>query len=475
MEVVLFIYGLSFFTLGVLATFVKTNNSQILYAKKIWLLGAFAFFHALVEWTFLSLLLFPQFTEQIIVLKAISLVLSYLFLFEFSRSIIKAYLKTKQFKFYQLSYLYKAKFVYPITTIAFIFFVYLMPNANGLISATRYTFGFMGTLSLGIGLYFYGSSLKNVEYAKKLKYYFKIPAIAFIFYAFLALIAVFETPYFPGTIINAQWFFESFGFPVQFLRTICALTITICSIKALQIFNEESNQNLEKSLKQVKEFSSNVSHELKTPLTTMKGELEITLSKNRDIEYYKKSMQSLLDEVDSMSKIIKNMLMLAYLEKQSIKRHFKITNFNKIFFNSLDSLVPLASKKNIDIHVEQIEDISLKGDETLLEIAIFNIIENSIKHNQSHSNVYISSKNIGNYGYIYIEDDGVGVKQEQLESIFDRLFQCDTSRSQQGKKGHGLGLSITKQIIQLHNGKTVAKRSKYGGLLIEIQFPVFMK
>ena len=156
-------------------------------------------------------------------------------------------------------------------------------------------------------------------------------------------------------------------------------------------------------------------------------------------------------------------------------RHFKITNFNKIFFNSLDSLVPLASKKNIDIHVEQIEDISLKGDETLLEIAIFNIIENSIKHNQSHSNVYISSKNIGNYGNIYIEDDGVGVKQEQLESIFDRLFQCDTSRSQQGKKGHGLGLSITKQIIQLHNGKTVAKRSKYGGLLIEIQFPVFMK
>jgi len=169
MEIVLFIYGLSFFVLGVLVLFVRTKESQIFFANKIWFLGVFALLHACVEWIFLYMYLFLEFEKTLNFVKAILLFASYLFLFEFSRFILRESFKEESSKLHFIHTLYAAPVIYVISLSSLLFLILLNPSLDGAISAIRYTYGFFGSFLLGIGLYFYGDSLKKSEHVERLK------------------------------------------------------------------------------------------------------------------------------------------------------------------------------------------------------------------------------------------------------------------------------------------------------------------
>ncbi|MBE0491771.1 MAG: HAMP domain-containing histidine kinase [Sulfurospirillum sp.] len=470
MEVIFFIYGLSFFVLGILVLFVKTKDSNIFFAKKIWLLAAFALCHSLVEWMFLYMYIFPQYESVLNPPKAVLLFISYLFLFEFSRFIVRESFKNKKSKLHFLHILYAGPTIYTIGLSNLLILILIHPSLNETIAAIRYTYGFFGPFLLGVGLYFYGESLKKVEYIDRLKIYFKIPGIAFIAYALLAGIAVAPTQYFPGNIINTVWFFETFGLPVQFLRAICALVITICSIKALQIFSDETDLKLRESLRQIKRFSSDVSHELKTPLTVMKGEIEVVLKENRSKEEYRNVLISNLEEVDKLQSIVKNLLMLTYIEKESLKNKFTLQALDDIFLSSLDELMVVASQKNISFKVIQLDIIYLKCDDILLKTVFTNLIENAIKYSPETTTITLSLEKKENYAYFCIEDQGNGIEEEKLPHIFERFYRADMSRSKY-IKGYGLGLSLVKQIVELHLGEITAHNKKPKGLRVVVKLP----
>ena len=469
MEIILFIYGLSFFILGVLVLFVKTKESEFFFAKKIWLLGAFAILHACVEWIFLYMHLHPLVEDLLTPIKLILLLASYLFLFEFSRFIIRESFKKKSSKLHFLYILYAAPVIYIISLSSLLTLILIHPSVDDTIAAIRYTYGFFGSFFLGVGLYFYGDSLKKIEYVERLKIYFKIPGIAFIIYALLAGIAVSPTLYFPGNIINTAWFLETIHIPVQFFRALCALVITICSIKALQIFSDETDIKLRKSLKQIKRFSSDVSHELKTPLTVMKGEIEVALKENRSKEEYRNILTSTLEEVDKLQSIVKNLFMLTSIEKSTLKSKFKPQALDDIVLNAIEDLMVQASHKAINLEITQLDTVVLSCDNVLIKTAFSNIIENAIKYSPENTIIHISLSKVNNSVIFCVEDEGFGIEEEKITFVFDRFYRSDDSRSK-NIKGFGLGLSIVQQIVQAHDGIISLKNKSEKGLEVNVQF-----
>lgn len=471
MEIILFVYGLSFFILGVLVLFVRTQESAIFFARKIWLLGIFAILHAFVEWVFLYMYLYPQYEPLLSPIKMVLLLLSYLFLFEFSRFIVRESFKEERSKLHFLHTLYAAPVIYIISLSSLLALILIHPSLDDAIAAIRYTYGFFGSLFLGIGLYYYGESLKKSEYVERLKIYFKVPGIAFIVYALLAGIAVSPTHYFPGNVINTTWFLETFGIPVQFFRALCALAITICSIKALQIFSDETHLKMTKSLRQIKRFSSDVSHELKTPLTAMKGEIEVALKEPRSTEEYQKILYSTLEEVDTLQSIVKNLLMLTYLEKESLKTKFTKQPLDDVLLKAVEDLIVVGSEKNIHFEITALENALVFGDEILLKTVFSNLIENAIKYSPYHTTITLSLTTTPQFAHFCLEDEGNGLEEEKINLIFERFYRADDSRSKQ-IKGFGLGLSIVQQIVDVHDGKISVKNRKPKGLTVEVSLPL---
>jgi signal transduction histidine kinase len=471
MEIVLFVYGLSFFILGVLVLFVRTAESQFFFARKIWLLGMFALFHAFVEWVFLYMYLFPTTSAFLNPIKFWLLLGSYLFLFEFSRFIVRESFKSPLSKLHFLHTLYAAPVVYIISLSSLITLILVQPSLEGAIAAIRYTYGFFGSLFLGIGLYYYGESLTKIKYVERLKIYFKIPGIAFICYALLAGIAVSPTEQFPGNIVNTVWFLETFHLPVQFFRALCAIAITVCSLKALQIFTDETQIKLKQSLKQIKRFSSDVSHELKTPLTAMKGEIEVALKEQRSNEEYQCVLHSTLEEIDTLQSIVKNLLMLTYLEKETFKAKFKPHALDDIALKAIDELMVQAAQKHIALEIEAFDTTTVMGDEVLLKTVLSNLIENAIKYSPSHTRITISLIKESHHARFCVEDEGEGIKEEQLSLACERFYRTDDSRAKE-VKGFGLGLAIVKQIVDVHEGNITLANRKPHGLRASVTFPL---
>ena len=158
MEIVFFVYGLSFFILGVLLLFIKPKDSNLFFANKIWLLGLFAILHAFVEWIAMYQFVYPDSKEYLTQLEVLLLLFSYLSLFEFSRFIVRKSFENPHSKLHFIYHLYAGPVIYILSLSSLFVLIMLYPGLNETIVAIRYTYGFWGSLFLGIGLYFYGES-----------------------------------------------------------------------------------------------------------------------------------------------------------------------------------------------------------------------------------------------------------------------------------------------------------------------------
>ncbi|MDA7848264.1 hypothetical protein N8972_02115, partial [Sulfurospirillum sp.] len=181
MEIIFFIYGLAFFILGVLVLFVRPKESDLFFAKKIWLLGVFAISHAFVEWLEMYKIVHPSENIFLIQFEIALLLLSYLALFEFSRFILRKSFENPYLRLHFIYHLYAGPVVYIISIAALLFLILTNPGLNEALVAIRYTYGFWGSLFLGIGLYYYADEIKT-EHKDKLQSYFKLGGIAFICY-----------------------------------------------------------------------------------------------------------------------------------------------------------------------------------------------------------------------------------------------------------------------------------------------------
>ena len=227
---------------------------------------------------------------------------------------------------------------------------------------------------------------------------------------------------------------------------------------------------LKDSFQRINQFSIDVSHELKTPLTILKGETELALRKERTNEEYKRSMQSNLEEIDRMSRIIDDLLLLSKTETKDIGMNLEKVDLRDLLADVCMNMKLFGENKGVEIVVKELEDIRLVGDELKLRRMITNVVENAIKYGHRGGHVIVSSYKQNGFACVNVEDDGPGISPGDIKYIFDRFYRADRSRKR--ASGSGLGLSISKWIAEAHKGSIDVQSRPAAGSVFTIKLPM---
>ena len=217
---------------------------------------------------------------------------------------------------------------------------------------------------------------------------------------------------------------------------------------------------LEESITKLKQFTSDASHELKTPLTTIKTNIEVSLMKeDRSESYYREKMKIILDSVDRMSRLVQEMLYISKIDTENYPVNISDVNIGELFDSLRAQFEGMASSKNITTTFEALID-TIKTDKDILFEILSVLLENAILYNKENGSVKVTALRDGNTVRIVVKDTGIGIKKEQLPFIFDRFYRADESRSRE-TGGAGLGLSIAKRLSHLIKGDIIVE-SEYG-------------
>lgn len=228
-------------------------------------------------------------------------------------------------------------------------------------------------------------------------------------------------------------------------------------------------KNLEKSRQ---EFVSNVSHELKTPLTSVKVLADsLLMQENVAPELYREFLVDIAEEIERENKIINDLLSLVKLDKAASDMNITSTNINDLLESVLKRLRPIAKKRNIELVFESFRPVVAEVDEVKLSLAISNLIENAIKYNIEDGWVRVSLNADHKYFYVKVADSGIGIPEEAQDFIFDRFYRVDKARSR-GTGGTGLGLSITKNAIHMHKGAIKVYSKENEGTTFTVRVPI---
>lgn len=220
------------------------------------------------------------------------------------------------------------------------------------------------------------------------------------------------------------------------------------------------------------EFVSNVSHELKTPITSMKV-LADSLVQNEDatLPMYQEFMKDIVIEIDRETEIINDLLTLVRTDKQSGSLKLVETNINKLVDVIVKRVTPIAEAREIKITTSYYKEVSCNVDEAKLIQAFSNIIENAVKYNIDGGSVSISLNADNKYFHLKVADTGVGIPDDCKDRVFDRFYRVDKARSRD-TGGTGLGLAITKNIIKLHKGSVKLYSEAGEGTTFTIKIPL---
>ena len=200
-------------------------------------------------------------------------------------------------------------------------------------------------------------------------------------------------------------------------------------------------------------FVSNASHELKTPLSSIKLLSESILSMQTEQDsYITEFMTDINGEVDRLAKIVDRLLTLTKLDAEMDTLETKLTSINMLLERVSRSLKPQADRKNIAMAIIDSEEVYAEVDLPKMWQVIYNLTDNAIKYTPVGGVVKIILKNEGDFCRIEVEDSGIGIPDDDIERIFDRFYRVDKARSRESG-GTGLGLSIVKDVVELHKGK----------------------
>lgn len=220
------------------------------------------------------------------------------------------------------------------------------------------------------------------------------------------------------------------------------------------------------------EFVSNVSHELKTPIASMKVLADsLLMQENVPVEIYEEFMQDITAEIDRESKIIDDLLSLVKMDKTASDLNIVPVNINELLELILKRLAPIAKKRGIELSLVCERQVVADADEVKLTLALSNFVENAIKYNRDNGWVNVSLDADHKVFTVVVEDSGIGIPKEDFEHIFERFYRVDKSHSRE-IGGTGLGLAIARSAILMHRG-AVEVESKVGeGTRFTIRIPL---
>lgn len=225
-------------------------------------------------------------------------------------------------------------------------------------------------------------------------------------------------------------------------------------------------ENVENSVENIKQFSSDASHELKTPLTVIQGEIE--LIKNKDAS--KEELEAVINKVDKEQKklqeIIKNFLLLSRLDKEQI--YNKKASLDKVLFEAVELNLDFIEKKNLELKLDIEEDLNVNFDEKYLSIVVNNLLTNAIKYT-NEGFIKLEARKQNNKVLLKVSDSGIGISKEDQKKIYERFYRVDKARTSI-KDGIGLGLSIVKKICERYETTIKVNSEINKGSTFSIEF-----
>ena len=222
------------------------------------------------------------------------------------------------------------------------------------------------------------------------------------------------------------------------------------------------------------EFVSNVSHELKTPLTSMKVLADsLTGQEGVPLELYQEFMKDIASEIDRENRIVNDLLTLVKLDNKSLPDiNIEQTNINSVLELTMKRLQPIATQAGVELVLESFRPVMADADASKLAQAFTNLIENAIKYNDKENGyVHVSLNADHQYFYVKVEDNGMGIPEESLDHIYERFYRVDKSHSAE-IGGTGLGLAITKSVIALHRGVIRVHSTPDDGTTFSVRIPL---
>ena len=220
------------------------------------------------------------------------------------------------------------------------------------------------------------------------------------------------------------------------------------------------------------EFVSNVSHELKTPMTSMKV-LADSLVGQQGVpeELYQEFLQDITAEIDRENRIITDLLSLVKMDKKTADLSIQHMDINQLLEDILKRLRPIADKRSIDLILDSFRPVEADVDEIKFTSAISNLVENAIKYNVDDGWVRVSIDADHKYFYVTVADSGMGLPEDSLERIFERFYRVDKSHSRE-IGGTGLGLAITRSTIAMHHGVIKVFSREGEGTTFSVRIPL---
>ena len=255
------------------------------------------------------------------------------------------------------------------------------------------------------------------------------------------------------------------------------LLILVLSSIASFFLAKRTMQPIEKAMEAQNRFTADASHELRTPLTAMRSEIEVSLrDKKLALPQTKKLLKSNLEEISKLETLSASLLKLAKSQNETRQSLVEVS-LEDIVTESYEKVAALADKKQIEFETKLL-DLKVRGDKQSLTDLFVILLDNAIKYSPEKSKIIITMNKERQralhplWATVKIKDHGIGIKALDLPLIFNRFYRADTSRSKEKTDGYGLGLSIAKQIVELHNGKIEVTSRPGKGSEFTVKFPV---
>jgi heavy metal sensor kinase len=228
---------------------------------------------------------------------------------------------------------------------------------------------------------------------------------------------------------------------------------------------------LDESFSQARQFSADASHELQTPLTILRGEIEVALRSGRTLEEYQQVFNSSLEEIERISRLVDGLLLLARADSGFLRMDDKPVALPELMAEVAFRLQKMANDRGVRLHLEDLAPITISGDREQLQRVLLNLIDNAIKYTPAGGSVNLSLREEGDQALISVTDTGIGLTEDEQVQIFTRFYRAAEARSQSGG-GAGLGLCIAQSIAEAHGGKIQVLSHPGQGSTFTIMLPV---
>jgi two-component system heavy metal sensor histidine kinase CusS len=273
------------------------------------------------------------------------------------------------------------------------------------------------------------------------------------------------------------------------IRPITEMARAVCHVRAstlheriplesveaeLSILGENFNQtldSLEDAFARLSRFSSDIAHELRTPVNNMRGELEVALRKVRSADEYREVMESSLEECQRLSRLIARLLFLARAEHPEMQISRERLDIGGELQRIAEFYEAMASERGIALTVRTMDRVAAEVDRTLFQRAIANLVENALRYTPKDGEVVVAAEPFDGELRIMVTDTGLGIPRDQVEHVFERFYRVDSGRARQDG-GTGLGLAIVQSIARLHGGSVKIENNVERGTRVTMIFPL---